>query len=592
MFKLFPTDIFTPSGAFTLALTAERPPSPQMTEAVPLSPREYDAVLKTLSTLKECRTPWETNLKVQELGWRFMNALNDMTPLGETLRDIVQDLVWMASYGGVPDAAVRIKALVSTWGDAFVLMRDRAVLLSQSLTHGSRPCKTRIVAIGDDGYPPQLAARLRGDAPPFLCVAGDVCILRGTSHSILGAETPKLDDGLKGAVQSALKDAAQSILNAFPARQHVVVTDGTEGVGDACVAGALDSGGNALVFTYGGLPPALQAQFERRPECEAPGVAFVSDRSFAELLPEAVYAVQPPTSARRPGALYDEREARCLQLVLAHGESTKLIGVRRGDKVHAAAALAQDMNACGKVSCMLSDEVPLSRPAPVDEKSGVGEICISDGEYPYCAVDFPTGILDGPVHEVLAAMAAILGGAALDNCACGLFDSSFESRLEHRGGIKKHERVDLAELLRMGLAAFKDLPPRMMKNILPSGYILNAYRDREDPYKVLIVLMSDVLGLSPSNECGCYAARLSLEDPDWSERVEGLPALSPRVLFLACGKAKENWRTDEYGCYSDEPFTARELPPKIMAEVLKAFYEHRKENERDVPDAETAAPER
>ena len=577
----FLIDTLTPSGAFALALTAERPPS---TEASPLSPREYDAVLKTLSTLKGCRSPWETDLKVQELGRRFLDAMNDMAPPSETQRDIVKDLVWMASYGGVQDATERIETLISTWGDAFISIRDQALLLSQSLTHGTRPCETRVVAIGDDGYPSQLVARLRGNAPPLLYIAGDPGILTAASRSILGAETPRLDDGLKDAVCSAL-DEIQN-------RRRVVVADGTEGVGLASATGALDRGGNALVFTYGGLSPALQKQFERHPEREAPGVAFVSDRSFAELLPEAVYAVQPPTSARRPGALYDEREARCLQLVLAHGESTKLIGVRRGDKVHAAAALAQDMNACGKVSCMLSDEVPLSRPAPVDEKSGVGEICISDGEYPYCAVDFPTGILDGPVHEVLAAMAAILGGAALDNCACGLFDSSFESRLEHRGGIKKHERVDLAELLRMGLAAFKDLPPRMMKNILPSGYILNAYRDREDPYKVLIVLMSDVLGLSPSNECGCYAARLSLEDPDWSERVEGLPALSPRVLFLACGKAKENWRTDEYGCYSDEPFTARELPPKIMAEVLKAFYEHRKENERDVPDAETAAPER
>ena len=189
-------------------------------------------------------------------------------------------------------------------------------------------------------------------------------------------------------------------------------------------------------------------------------------------------------------------------------------------------------------------------------------------------------------------MAAILGGANLEGCASGLSDSAFESSLARRGGIKKHERADLAELLRMGLAAFKDFSPRMMENILPSGYVLNAYRDREDPYKVLIVFMSDALGFSSSSECGCYAARLSVEDPDWSECVKGLPALSPHVLFLACGKARENWRTDEYGCLSDEPFTARELPPRIMTEVLKAFYEHRKENERDVPDAETAAPER
>lgn len=584
MFRLFPTDIFTSSGAFALALTADRPPGSQMTEAYPLSPREYNAILRTLSTLKKFQFPWEVDLHVKELGWRFMDVLNDMAPPSEVLRDVVQDLVWMASYGGVPDAAARIEALVSTWGDAFVSMRDQASLLSQSLTHGSRPCKTHIVAIGDDTYPSQLAARLRGDAPPFLCVAGGVCILRGMSHSILGAETPRLDDKLKNAVQSTLGE--------FPVRKHVVVTDGTEGVGLASATGALDRGGNALIFTYGGLSPALQKQFERHPEREAPGVAFVSDRSFVELLPEAVYAVQPPTSARWPGALYDEREARCLQLVLAHGEGTKLIGVYRGDKIHAAAALAQDMNACGKVSCMLSDEVPLSRPASVDERSGAGEICITSQERPYCAVDFPTGILDGPVHEVLAAMAAILGGATLDNCASGLFDPSFKPRLEHRGGIKKHECVDLAELLRIGLAAFKDFPPRTMKALLPSGYILNAYRDREDPYKVLIVLMSDVLGLSPSNECGCYASRLSLEDPDWSECVKGLPALSPRVLFLASGKAKGNWRTDEYGCYNDEPFTARELPPKIMAEVLKAFYSNRVENERDVPDAGIAAPER
>lgn len=579
----FLIDTLTPSGAFALALTAERPPS---TEASPLSPREYDAVLKTLSTLKGCRSPWETDLKVQELGRRFLDALNDMAPPSETQRDIVKDLVWMASYGGVPDATERIETLISTWGDAFISIRDRALLLSQSLTHGTCPCKTHVVAIGDDGYPSQLVARLRGNAPPLLYIAGDPSILTVTSDSVLGAETPKLDDKLKNAVQSTLGE--------FPVWKHVVVTDGTEGVGLASVTGILDRGGNALVFTYGGLSPALQEQFERHPERAAPGVAFVSDRSFTELLPEAVYAAQPPTLARRPGALYDDREARCLQLVLAHGEGTKLIGVRRGDKVHAAAGVAQNMNACGELSYMLSDRVFSSRtaPMPFHGKSGAGRISLSGEKCPHCVMEFSTGALDGPVHEVLAAMAAILGGANLEGYASGLSDSAFESRLVRRGGIKKRERADLAELLRMGLAAFKDFPSQIMENILPSGYILNAYRDREDPYKVLIVLMSDVLGLSPSNECGCYAARLSLEDPDWSERVEGLPALSPRVLFLACGQAKENWRTDEYGCYSDEPFTARELPPRIMAEVLKAFYEHRKENERDVPDAETAAPER
>ena len=298
--------------------------------------------------------------------------------------------------------------------------------------------------------------------------------------------------------------------------------------------------------------------------------------------------------ARRPGALYDDREARCLQLVLAHGEDTKLIGVRRGDKVHAAAGVTQDTDACGELSYMLNDRVFSSRaaPMPFHGKSGAGRISISGEKCPHCVIEFSTGTLDGPVHEVLSAATAILGGANLEGCASDLSDSAFESRLVRRGGIKQHERADLMELLRMGLAAFKDFPSRMMENILPSGYVLNAYRDREDPYKVVIVLMSDVLGLSPSSECGCYAARLSVEDPDWSECVEGLPALSPRVLFLACGKARENWRTDEYGCLSDEPFTARELPPRIMAEVLKAFYSNRAENERDLSDAETAAPER
>lgn len=579
----FLIDTLTPSGAFALALTAERPPS---TEVSSMSPREYDAVLNTLSTLKGCRSPWETNLKVQELGRRFLDALNDMAPPSETQRDIIKDLVWMASYGGVQDATERIETLISTWGDAFISIRDQALLLSQSLTHGTRPCETRVVAIGDDGYPSQLVARLRGNAPPLLYIAGDPGILTAASRSILGAETPRLDDGLKDAVCSAL-DEIQN-------RRRVVVADGTEGVGLASATGILDRGGDALVFTYGGLSPALQEQFERHPERAASGVAFVSDRSFTELLPEAVYAAQPPTLARRPGALYDEREARCLQLVLAHGEDTKLIGVCRGDKVHAAAGVAQDTNACGELSYMLSDRVFSSRtaPMPFHGKSGAGHISLSVENCPHCVIEFSTGTLDGPVHEVLSAATAILGGANLEGCASDLLDSAFESRLVRRGGIKQHERADLAELLRIGLAAFKDFPPRTMKALLPSGYILNAYRDREDPYKVLIVLMSDVLGLSPSNECGCYASRLSLEDPDWSECVKGLPALSPRVLFLACGKAKENWRTDEYGCYSDEPFTARELPPRIMAEVLKAFYEHRKENERDVPDAETAAPER
>lgn len=582
----FLIDTLTPSGAFALALTAERPPSLKMTEVSPLSPREYDAVLKTLSTLKGCRSPWETDLKVQELGRRFLDAMNDMAPSGETLRDIVKDLVWMASYGGVPDAAERIEALVSTWGDAFVLMRDWAVLLSRSLMHGSQPCKTHVVAIGDGGYPSQLVARLRGNAPPLLYIAGDPGILTAASRSILGVETPRLDDGLKDAVRSAL-DEIQN-------RRRVVVADGTEGIGLASVTGILDRGGDALVFTYGGLSPALQKQFERHPERAASGVTFVSDRNFAELLPETVYATQPPTLARRPGALYDDREARCLQLVLAHGEDTKLIGVRRGDKVYAAAGVAQDMNACGELSYMLSDRVFSSRtaPMPFHGKSGAGRISISGEKCPHCVIEFSTGALLGPVHEVLSAATAILGGANLEGCASGLSDSAFESRLARRGGIKQHERADLAELLRMGLAAFKDFSPRMMENILPSGYILNAYRDREDPYKVLIVFMSDALGFSPSNECGCYAARLSVEDPDWSECVEGLPAFSPRVLFLACGEAKENWSTDKYGCYSDVPFTARALPSRIMAEVLKAFYEHRKENERDVPDAETAAPER
>lgn len=150
---------------------------------------------------------------------------------------------------------------------------------------------------------------------------------------------------------------------------------------------------------------------------------------------------------------------------------------------------------------------------------------------PQCHISFPSGELSGPLYEVLAAATALVGDAKLD----GAITFGHESHVTRNGGVSRHELATLRELLEAARVPLAELGAEgrdQLKDVRYCGCFAGIYPDRTDSDKFVFVYATStsLYGHGRRDECGCFASRISLSDPNWAETVDGISPLGPRIL--------------------------------------------------------------
>lgn len=158
-------------------------------------------------------------------------------------------------------------------------------------------------------------------------------------------------------------------------------------------------------------------------------------------------------------------------------------------------------------------------------------VVVSPQDGPQCRISFPDGELSGPFYEVLAAAAAVVGGAKLD----GVVLLGHEDPVLRSGGISQHDLPVLCELLetvRVPISRLGTEGRNGEQDNRCCGCFAGAYPDRSDPDKFVLVYATStsVYGRGRRDECGCFASRMSLSNPCWAEAIEGIPPLGTGIL--------------------------------------------------------------
>lgn len=107
-------------------------------------------------------------------------------------------------------------------------------------------------------------------------------------------------------------------------------------------------------------------------------------------------------------------------------------------------------------------------------------VVVSPQDGPQCRISFPDGELSGPFYEVLAAAAAVVGGAKLD----GVVLLGHEDPVLRSGGISQHDLPVLCELLetvRVPISRLGTEGRNGEQDNRCCGCFAGAYPDRSDP---------------------------------------------------------------------------------------------------------------
>lgn len=158
-------------------------------------------------------------------------------------------------------------------------------------------------------------------------------------------------------------------------------------------------------------------------------------------------------------------------------------------------------------------------------------VTISPQGGPQCRISFLDGELSGPLYEVLATAAVVVGGAKLD----GVVLFGREDPVLRSGGISQHDLPVLCELLetvRVPISRLGTEGRNGEQDNRCCGCFAGAYPDRSDPDKFVLVYATStsVYGRGRRDECGCFASRMSLSNPCWAEAIEGISPLGARIL--------------------------------------------------------------
>lgn len=158
-------------------------------------------------------------------------------------------------------------------------------------------------------------------------------------------------------------------------------------------------------------------------------------------------------------------------------------------------------------------------------------VAISPQGEPQCRISLPSVELSGPLYEVLAAAAAVAGGAKLDGAV--LFGG--ENHVLQNDGISQHDLPVLCELLetvRVPISRLGTEGRNGEQDNRCCGCFAGAYPDRSnlDKFVLVYATSTSVYGCGRRDECGCFASRISLSNPCWVEAIEGIPPLGTGIL--------------------------------------------------------------